>query len=238
MSPDRRLERAMQCAVVALAAIGAARAVGRIFSLLFLPADYRDLAMAGLVANADDAHYARQAGAVLAHAIPALLFIGLAPFQFVRRIRAERPELHRWSGRVCVAAGLLLGAGGLVLAFKTALDYGGPSETSAAMALGIVLLFSLGKAVMHIRRGEIAQHREWMIRAFAMGLAAGSVTVVGMFFAISTTVRAGPRPFLGTAFWLGFTINLIGAEAWINYTRPRTLAHARPAPVALSNSRS
>jgi hypothetical protein len=28
-----------------------------------------------------------------------------------------------------------------------------------------------------------------------------------------------PAEFFGIAFWLGFTIHLIAAEAWINYTR-------------------
>lgn len=28
-----------------------------------------------------------------------------------------------------------------------------------------------------------------------------------------------PQEFLGTAFWIGFTVHLIAAEVWINYTR-------------------
>ena len=64
-----------------------------------------------------------------------------------------------------------------------------------------------------------------MIRAFAIGLAVAFVRpIVGAFFATSRITHLGPQSFFGTAFWLGFTIQSIAAEAWINYTRPVRLA--------------
>jgi hypothetical protein len=58
-----------------------------------------------------------------------------------------------------------------------------------------------------------------MIRAFAIGLAVATVRpIVGMFFAFS---GLSPQEFFGFAFWIGFTLHLIAAEVWINYTRPR-----------------
>jgi hypothetical protein len=36
--------------------------------------------------------------------------------------------------------------------------------------------------------------------------------------------RPEPREFFGTAFWIGFTLQMIAAEIWINYTRPKTAA--------------
>ncbi|MEI3800416.1 MULTISPECIES: hypothetical protein [unclassified Chitinophaga] len=60
-------------------------------------------------------------------------------------------------------------------------------------------------------------HREWMIRAFAIGLAVSTVRpIVGMFFAFS---GLAPQVFFGTAFWIGFTLHFLVAEVWINYTR-------------------
>jgi len=32
-------------------------------------------------------------------------------------------------------------------------------------------------------------------------------------------LRVTPHDFFGTAFWLGFTMHLIAAESWIDYTR-------------------
>lgn len=41
--------------------------------------------------------------------------------------------------------------------------------------------------------------------------------IVGLFFALS---NLAPQEFFGIAFWLDFTLHLITAEVWINYTRP------------------
>jgi len=42
--------------------------------------------------------------------------------------------------------------------------------------------------------------------------------IVGAFFATRIFTHLTPRDFFGTAFWLGFTVHLIAAEIWINYT--------------------
>ena len=97
-----------------------------------------------------------------------------------------------------------------------------PLETAATTLFALVFLFALTKAFLHIRGREIAQHREWMIRAFAIGLAVATIRpIVGLFFAFSRITHQTPREFFGIAFWIGFTLHLIAAEAWINYTRPR-----------------
>src|SRR5258708_2857719 len=184
MPASRRFERTLQVAVVVLAAIGALRATSRIFSLLFLPAGFWDAFYQSRgLSDIADSRYALHAGAVFAHAVPALVFVLLGPWQFVRRVRARWLWLHRWSGRVFVATGAILALAGIVLGFTTALGYGGVTETSAAIAMSTVLLVCLGKAVAHVRNHRIAQHREWMIRAFAAGLTAGTVPLLGIVFA-------------------------------------------------------
>jgi hypothetical protein len=39
-----------------------------------------------------------------------------------------------------------------------------------------------------------------------------------VFFAISRFTGLKPREFFGIAFWIGFTLSLIAAEAWIHWT--------------------
>jgi hypothetical protein len=97
------------------------------------------------------------------------------------------------------------------------MSIGGANETAATTLFALLFLFALTRAFVHIRRREVTWHREWMIRAFAIGLAVATVRpIVGMFFALS---NLSPREFFGIAFWLGFTLHLIAAEVWINYTR-------------------
>jgi hypothetical protein len=63
-----------------------------------------------------------------------------------------------------------------------------------------------------------------MIRAFAIALAIATIRpIMGIFFATSRLTHLTPHEFFGIAFWLGFSIHLVAAEAWINYTRARAV---------------
>jgi uncharacterized membrane protein len=170
-------------------------------------------------AAAMDAGFARHRLLTMLHITPGLLFILLAPLQFVRRLRTRKPKLHRWTGRVVLVSGLIVGSSALMMSPQMAI--GGPNETAATMLFAIVFLFSLCKAYIHIRKRRVALHREWMIRAFAVGFAVATIRpIVGIFFATSRLTHLTPHDFFGTAFWLGFTIQFMVAEIWISYTRP------------------
>src|SRR5262245_9555143 len=90
---------------------------------------------------------------------------------------------------------------------------------------GLLFLVALVRAFTCIRRRDVALHREWMIRALSLGLAVATVRpIVGAFFATQRFKGLTPPEFFGIAFWLGFTMHLIAAEAWINHTRaPRSI---------------
>ena len=59
---------------------------------------------------------------VALHVMLDSLYLALAPFQFVRRIRSRHLGYHRWTGRLLVAVGLVVGATtllmGLVIPFS------------------------------------------------------------------------------------------------------------------------
>ncbi len=198
--------------VVILATIGVVVAVRRM------------LDVAGIVevavnprAPGFDAGFARLPPLTMAHIVPGVLFMVLAPLQFVRRIRVQWPQLHRLLGRLFVAASVVIGVTGLIMSFT--LPIGDGIETAATAVFSVLFLFALWKAVLHVRRGAIAPHREWMIRAFAIGLAVATIRpIVGLFFALTAL---SPREFFGIAFWIGFTLHLVLAEIWIVATRPR-----------------
>ena len=74
-----------------------------------------------------------------------------------------------------------------------------------------------GRRFWNIRQHRIARHREWMIRAFGVVLGIATTRpIVGMFFVAQ---KLSPHEFFGIAFWLGFTLTLLGAEAWIQHAR-------------------
>jgi hypothetical protein len=61
---------------------------------------------------------------------------------------------------------------------------GGVNQAAATTLFALFFLFALANAWRHIRRREVVLHREWMIRAFSMGLAVATIRpIVGIFFA-------------------------------------------------------
>jgi uncharacterized membrane protein len=210
MPVSKRAIRFVWTAVIFLVLIGLA-AVSRRTLVLFRPGSIGGNSPAAAL----DAGFARHVALTLIHILPGGLFLVLAPLQFLPSIRQKHLLLHRWMGRILVVIGLIVGASALVMSFK--LNIGGPNETAATTLFAIVFLYCLIKAFRHIRRKEVARHREWMIRAFGAGLGVATTRpIVGMFFAFR---RLTPHEFFGIAFWLGFTITFLAAEAWVDYTR-------------------
>lgn len=76
---------------------------------------------------------------------------------------------------------------------------------------------ALGSAVVAIRRRDVAHHREWMIRAFAIGLGIATMRIIAMpiLFLIGD-LRAAAL----VTFWSGWLLTLGAAELWIRRTRP------------------
>ena len=216
MSPKQWISRTLWTVVTLLAIIGSA-AVMRRTVILFWPGT---LSSPHNPAASLDSNFARHRALTLVHVLPGLLFMVLGPFQFAGWIRRRHLHFHRWSGRIFVASGLVVGMSALAMSFKATI--GGANETAATTLFAMIFLFDLLKAFVHIRRREIRSHREWMIRAFAIGLAVATIRpIVGLFFAFSPLTHLTPQQFFGTAFWIGFTLHLIAAETWINYTRWR-----------------
>lgn len=212
MTSSHWIARALWSAVIVLATIGIAAVVSRMLNLAHVVEPAVDPG-----ADVLEAGFARHPVLTMIHIVPGLLFMVLGPLQFVRRIRSRHLRLHRWFGRVFVASGVVIGITALAMSFLMAI--GGANETAATTFFAILFLFALGKAFLHIRRREIAQHREWMIRTFAIGLAIATIRpIIGLFFAFTAM---SPEEFFGIAFWLGFTSHLVAAEVWINHTRPK-----------------
>jgi uncharacterized membrane protein len=170
---------------------------------------------------------------VVVHIIAAAVYAFLGSLQFSARLRRGRPNWHRRSGRTLVGAGMLVALSGL---WMTLFYTGAPGGNllwalrllvATAMAASIVLGFTA------IRRREITAHRAWMIRAYALAVAAGTQAFTqGIGEAVFGTSQ------LSTALSVssGWIINAAVAE-WV-IRRPST-RHARRAltPTTLAGSR-
>jgi len=221
MNPNPALVRFLWTAVIFLAFIGLAMTTRRTIVLLKPGA----LTSAHNPAVQLDNDFANHATLTLAHILPAMLFMVLGPLQFVRGLRAKYPQIHRWSGRIFLAASTVVGVTGLTMAFGKTI--GGVDEKAAITLFGAFFLIALAKALRHALRRQFVQHREWMIRGYAIGLAVATIRpIMAAFFAAALLHGHTPEPkeFFGTAFWIGFTLQTIAAEIWLNYTRPENLS--------------
>lgn len=156
----------------------------------------------------DDPRFDEFPVALVVHIVGAAVFALVGALQFVPRLR--RRGWHRRAGRVLLFAGLAVAGSALWLtlfydakAGTGVLLFGFRLVFASAMALSLVLGFAA------IRRRDIAGHRAWMIRAYAIGLGAGTqVFTEGFGQAIfGTGVLAGDLE--KGAAWL---INLAIAE--------------------------
>ncbi len=161
---------------------------------------------------------------VLAHAIPGFVFMFLGPFQFIGKIRSRNIRLHRWSGRIFLAAGAFVGISAIAMPLRFPL-IAGRAELAVVVPFAGFLLFALAKAYACIRRREIAAHREWMIRAFAIGLGIAAVRPIDGVLTYFT--RLSLHDHFAVALWTCLCGAALTAEIWIRLSSRTVSLHAQ-----------
>ena len=156
------------------------------------------------------------------------VFLAFAPWQFVRRIRLRWRGYHRWSGRVLVAIGLVVGASGVFMGLVIPMS--GNWERVNMGVFGSLFFVELSLGLYHIRAGHTAAHREWMIRAFAIGLAIATMRVIfipALLLAHNPTEQQVAM-LSNSAFLAAFSLHAVLAELWIRATRPNGASSRTP----------
>nr|WP_315495592.1 DUF2306 domain-containing protein [uncultured Rhodoferax sp.] len=162
--------------------------------------------------------FARHPVGALVHMVTSPLALVAGALQVNRAIRTRHLVLHRWLGRLYVLAVLLAGSSGLALAFGS---FGGPITHWGFGLMAVLWLGSTGLGFMAMRRGKRTLHREWMMRSYAITLAAVTLRIY-----VPLTQIAG-LPFedaYRAIAWLCWVPNLLLAE-WLIRRLRRT---ARP----------
>jgi uncharacterized membrane protein len=153
------------------------------------------------------------------HVVLGGAYLALAPFQFVKRIRSRHLGYHQWAERLLVAVGLVVVATalfmGLVVPFS---DW--PERVIIGL-FGSLFLLALGKGFLHVRAGRVALHREWMIRAFAIGLSIATMRLIFVpaLLIVATPTDAQIAALSTSSFAMAFAVHASVAEAWIRATR-------------------
>jgi uncharacterized membrane protein len=152
------------------------------------------------------------------HVLFGALFMLFAPLQFSSRLRARNIGLHRWSGRILLPLGIVSVV--VSLYFGILIPYGGLGEAIGIGLFGSLFIFSAVRAYVAVRRREIAQHREWMIRTFAIALAISTVRLLGgPFDLLLTPLGLRPSAVFVITIWTAWVLTVGAAELWIRRTR-------------------
>ena len=134
--------------------------------------------------------------AIFVHIFCSVLAMALGPWQFFPGLRARRPALHRWSGRIYLLGGVL--PGGIAGLYVSGFAFGGTFNQIGFAVLAVLWLTTGYLAYRTIRRGDIAAHRQWMLRNFALTFAAVTLRLyLGVF-------SASGIPFETFYAWLGW----------------------------------
>lgn len=111
------------------------------------------------------------------HVVAAGVFAVVGAFQFPARLRRRHRTWHRRAGRVLVAAGLLVAGSGIWMTLFYPDAPGGALLWTARLVAGSATAVSLVLGFTAIRRRDFGAHRAWMIRAYALSVAAGTQTL-------------------------------------------------------------
>jgi uncharacterized membrane protein len=207
----RRMPWLVGITVGVLILIVLAFAVGR------LVVDVSNLAAGTMPNDEYDARFVRHPWLTYLHIVPGVLYMVGATLQLAYWFRRCHYTFHRRLGRVLLAAGLITGL--LAVALGLAFPFGGLAELSATVLFGAWFLGCLLLAFRAVRAGDIVQHRRWMIRAFAIGVAVGTIRIWIAVFQISGLLSFSAA--FGPAFWISFMLHALIAELWLR---------ARPLP--------
>lgn len=162
--------------------------------------------------------------AIYTHVFASALALALGPFQFSAGLRAAHLALHRWSGRLYLGFGVLLGGlTGLFVAFNA---FGGPLARVGFVCLAAAWLFSGFKAYLAIRSRNVGSHRRWMVRNFALTFAAVTLRLWLPGLVVSGVTMSVAYPLVA---WLCWVPNIVIAELLFNRPHKRSV---QPTPAS------
>lgn len=150
--------------------------------------------------------------AVSLHLLGGCIAMFVGAFQLSSKLRTRFLAYHRWFGRLYVIAVIVSGIAGFILALNA---YGGMTSQFGFGLMAICWLGSTTIAYYHVRHGNIIEHRNWMIRSYALTLAGVTLRV---YLGIATLIDVPFQQFYPVLSWICWVPNLLLVE-WLVLSR-------------------
>lgn len=145
--------------------------------------------------------------AVFVHTLFGPIALVLGVVNLLPAMRRRRWTLHRWLGRTYLVSGLMLGFAGGYLALYAA---AGQVARLGFFVLAVATLGTLVAGYFSIRQRHVVQHREWMLRSYA--LIFGAVTL-RIWLPILIIAHQGEfDPAYRWVAWLSWVPNILWTE--------------------------
>lgn len=150
-------------------------------------------------------------GAFYIHIISSMFCLLAGPWQFLPSLRRRNIRLHRFLGKLYfVTVVFLAGPTGMYMAFFA---NGGIGTSIGFFLLSLGWIFTTFKAMEAIRNRNIAAHRAWMVRSFALTFSAVTLRVIWMPL-LSQVFQLDHALVLVATSYLNWIPNLLFAE-WL-----------------------
>jgi Predicted membrane protein (DUF2306) len=157
---------------------------------------------------------------VVLHIESATFFCVLGAFQFDATTRQRFPRWHRINGRVVAPSGIVAALTGLWMtagyAIPTQLQ--GKLLFEVRMAAGLAMSLAIVASVRAVLQRRVADHKAWMVRAYALGQGAGTQVLI----LLPVTLVFGTPTFLlrDVLMASAWALNVVFAEWLIRHRLP------------------
>jgi uncharacterized membrane protein YozB (DUF420 family) len=156
---------------------------------------------------------------LVTHIFLGSILLCCATLQIWPWLRRRHLRIHRWSGRIYVMAAIPVGVAGIVI---SQFPHGGPMQQVGNTIFGLLFLLCTINGYRAIRQRRISEHREWMIRSFALAFAivANRVWLIICILVFAPTGQGeGLTAAIGISTWMSWVVNLLIAEWWLHRRR-------------------
>jgi uncharacterized membrane protein len=153
------------------------------------------------------------------HVLFGSLALGLGALQFNRWLLLRHRPTHRTLGKVYVISSIVVGLAGLYMSIYS---FGGLVTHFGFGALAVLLLWTTLRAYSAARERDIATHRRWMLRSYALIFAAVTLRIE---LPLLIMAFGDFTPAYQAVAWVSWVPNALWAEWYIR----RSLNIALPA---------
>jgi uncharacterized membrane protein len=168
----------------------------------------------GGVATPENARFLEMPAPIIVHVAGAVLYSIVGSVQFSPGLRRRNRPWHRMAGRVLLPAGFAVALSGLWMTLAYPWPHGdGVGVFLERLLFGAAMLVSLSIGTYALLRRKYSEHGDWMIRAYAIGLGAGTQVLTHLPWFILVDMKPGETP-RAVMMGLGWSINVVFAE-WV-----------------------